>query len=63
MCCYALLLLLMGYDLWSTGKIQRVTLWASVFLVGLQQLRIPIARSVPWLAFATWAQNLTRSLQ
>jgi hypothetical protein len=23
MCCYPLLLLLIGYDLWSTGKIQR----------------------------------------
>lgn len=37
MCCYPLLLLLMGYDLWSTGNIQRATLWASGFLIVLQQ--------------------------
>jgi len=62
MCCYPLLLLLIGYDLWSTGKFQRATLWASVFLVVLQQVRSPIGRSVPWQAFATWMQNLARSL-
>jgi hypothetical protein len=61
MCCYPLLLLLIGYDLWSTGKIQRVTLWASVFLIVLQQVRSPIGRTVPWQAFAGWVQSLARS--
>jgi hypothetical protein len=61
MCCYPLLLLLTGYDLWSTGKIQRATLWASVFLIVLQQVRSPIGRTVPWQSFATWVQNLARS--
>src|SRR5205807_838877 len=46
MCCYPLLLLLIGYDLWSTGKIQRATLWASAFLIVLQQVRSPIGRTV-----------------
>ena len=61
MCCYPLLLLLIGYDLWSTGKIQRATLWASAFLIVLQQVRSPIGRTVPWQSFATWVQNLARS--
>jgi hypothetical protein len=60
-CCYPLLLLLISYDLWSTGKIQRATLWASVFLIVLQQARSPIGRTVPWQCFATWVQNLARS--
>lgn len=62
MCCYPLLLLLIGYDLWSTGKIQRATLWASVFLIVAQQVRSPIGRTVPWQSFATWVQNLARSV-
>jgi hypothetical protein len=32
MCCSLLLHLLMCYDLWGTGKVHRVTLWASVLL-------------------------------
>ena len=61
MCCYPLLLLLVGYDLWSTRKVHGTTLWASVFLIVLQQVRIPIGRTVPWQSFATWMQNLARS--
>src|SRR6266702_1944732 len=61
MCCYPLLLLLIGYDLWSTRKVHRATLWASVFLIVLYQVRIPIGRTVPWQSFATWVQNLARS--
>ena len=63
MCCYALLLLVMFYDLWSTGKIHRATLWASVLLIALQQVRIPIGRTSLWQSFATWTQNLVRSLR
>ncbi len=61
MCCYPLLLLLIGYDLWSTRKVHRATLWASVFLIVLYQVRIPIGRTVPWQSFATSVQNLARS--
>jgi hypothetical protein len=61
MCCYPLLLSLIIYDLWSTGKIHRVTISASVFLIVMQQVRIPIGRTVPWQAFAAWVQNLARS--
>ena len=62
MCCYSLLLLVMCYDLWSSRKVHRATLWASIFLIVLQQARIPIGRTAFWQSFATWAQNLVRSL-
>jgi hypothetical protein len=56
MCCYALLLLLAGYDLLSTGKVHRATLWASLFLIALQQVRMPIGRTSAWQSFAAWVQ-------
>jgi len=55
---YAFLLMLVVYDLWSTHKIHRATIWASVFLIFVQQIRFPIGQTVAWHAFATWAQNL-----
>src|ERR1700686_3500552 len=55
---YAFLLMLVAYDLWSTHKIHRATIWASVFLIFVQQIRFPIAQTAAWHAFATWAQNL-----
>jgi hypothetical protein len=53
LCTYPLLLLLMGYDWWSTRKIQRVTLWASGFLVVAQQGRDLIGHTAAWQSFAT----------
>jgi hypothetical protein len=60
-CCYPLLLLMMGYDKWSTGKVQRVTLWASGFLVVVQTGRHFIGRTVGWQSFATWVYTHARS--
>jgi len=56
-CFLPLLAVLMAYDWWSTEKIQRVTLWASGFLVAVQQLRHPLSHTAAWQAFATWAQT------
>jgi len=53
-CTYPLLLLLMGYDRWSTGKIQPVTLSASLFLVVVQYGRILLGHTVVWQRFAAW---------
>ena len=55
---YVFLLMIMAYDLWSTHKIHRATIWASVFLIFVQQIRFPIGQTAAWHAFATWAQNL-----
>jgi FtsH-binding integral membrane protein len=55
---YVFLLMLVAYDLWSTHKVHRATIWASAFLIFVQQIRFPIAQTAAWHAFATWAQNL-----
>jgi FtsH-binding integral membrane protein len=55
---YAFLLLLVSYDLWSTRKIHRATIWASAFLIFVQQIRIPIGKTAAWHAFATWVQSI-----
>ena len=57
---YVFLIILAGYDLWSTRKVHRVTLWASAFLIFVQQIRFPIGQTAAWHAFATWAQSLAR---
>ena len=62
LCTIPLLLLIMGYDYWSRGKVHRATIWASVFVVALQQLRDSIGYSAPWQAFALWVQIHARSL-
>ena len=62
MCCYPLLLLVVSYDLWSTGKVHRATVWASMLLIVVQQVRLPVGQTSLWQNFATWAQNLVRPL-
>ena len=55
-------LLVAAYDLFSTGKLHRATIWAGAFLIVAQQIRFPIAQSTAWHAFATWALNLANSI-
>ncbi len=59
--CWLFLLLLAGYDLWSTRKVHRATIWAGAFLVIAQQLRVPLGSTGAWHALATWVQTLARS--
>jgi FtsH-binding integral membrane protein len=48
------LLLLIAYDLWSTHKIHRATLWAGGFLIFVQQIRLPLGKTALWHSFADW---------
>jgi hypothetical protein len=57
LCVLPLLLLIVGYDYWSTGKVLRVTILAGLLLVVAQQLRAPIGRSAPFQTFAAWMQT------
>jgi len=59
--CLAFLLLLIGYDLWSTHKVQRATIFGGLLMVIVEQARVPIGMSAGWHSFATWAQHLARS--
>jgi hypothetical protein len=49
-----LLLLMIGYDWWSTGKVQRVTIWATIFMVVVQQIRDPLGHTAAWQRLAAW---------
>jgi hypothetical protein len=57
---YIFLVFMVAYDLWSTRKIHRATLWAGAFLISVEQLALPIGRTVAWHAFATWVQSVAR---
>jgi len=57
---YVFLLLLVVYDLWSTRRIHRATIWASGFLIFIQQIRLPIGRTAVWHALAAWIQAHAR---
>ncbi|HLZ41228.1 MAG TPA: hypothetical protein VKQ11_09715 [Candidatus Sulfotelmatobacter sp.] len=57
---YVFLVFLGGYDLWSTRKLHRATMWASAYLIFIQQVRIPIGKTAAWHAFAAWVQSIAR---
>ncbi len=57
---YPFLLLLVAYDLWSTHKLHRATLWASSFLIFVQTIRLPIGKTAAWHSFAAAVQSFFR---
>jgi hypothetical protein len=57
---YVFLIMLVAYDICSTHKVHRATLRASMFLVFVHQVRLPIGRTAAWHSFADWAQSLGR---
>lgn len=57
---YIFLLILVAYDLWSTRKVHRATVWAGAFLIFVQQIRIPIGRTAAWHSFASWALSISK---
>jgi FtsH-binding integral membrane protein len=54
------LLVLVVYDLWSTHKVHRATLWAGGFLIFVQQIRLPISKTAVWHVFAAWVRTHAR---
>jgi hypothetical protein len=62
-CCLLLLLSLVGYDLWSRGKIHPYTLWPGLFLLIVGLIRDPIGHTGPWQSFAASVQHLALSLR
>jgi hypothetical protein len=53
-CFTPLLLLMIGYDWWSSGKVRLVTIWSTIFIVVLQQIRHPLGHTAAWQSFAAW---------
>lgn len=55
-CFVPLVLLVMGYDWWSTGRVQRVTICSTLFLLGVQQARHLVTYIDAWQSFVVWVQ-------
>jgi len=55
---YVFLLLLIAYDLWSTHKLHRTTLWGSTFLVLMEQSTRIVEPSAPWYTFDALGADL-----
>jgi hypothetical protein len=55
---YIFLVALAIYDFWSTRKVHRATIWASAFLIIVQQIRVPIGFTAPWHHFADWVISI-----
>jgi hypothetical protein len=53
-CFTPLLLLIIGYDWWSTGKVQSVTIWSTIFITGVEQTLYPFSHTAVWQSFAAW---------
>ncbi len=51
------IVMLVAYDLWSTHKIPRVTLWGCALIIVVQQSREMIGTTKLWLDFARWLQS------
>ena len=56
-CSYLFLLPIVLYDLWSTRRIHRVTLWSSAFLVTVFEVRFLVAKTMAWHAIAVWIRS------
>jgi FtsH-binding integral membrane protein len=56
--CVIFLLLLAAYDLWSLRKLHPATIWGGIFMIVVEQVRIPIGMTGAWHHFAAWAQRL-----
>lgn len=54
---YIFLLLLAAYDLWSSHRIQRATIWGSAFLIFMGQMSRFIGPTASWHTFAHWMQS------
>lgn len=50
--CYAFLAALAAYDVFSIGRVHRVTIIATIAIIVTQQLRVPIGMTPAWHAFA-----------
>jgi hypothetical protein len=57
-CFVPLVLATMAYDWWSTGRVMKVTIWSTVFLMAVQQGRMLIGRTAPWQHMAAGVETI-----
>jgi len=53
-------LMLVLYDLWSLHRVHSATLWGGVFMIAIQQIRLPISNTEAWHHVAAWVQATFR---
>jgi len=58
---YSFLVMMVAYDLWSTRRVHRATIWGGLFLVVMQELELPIGRTAIWQSFTTWVLERTKT--
>lgn len=56
------LLVLVAYDYWANRKVYRATIYASLFLIFVQQARAPFSHTAMWISFASWVQHAAHGL-
>jgi hypothetical protein len=56
-CFVPLVLATMAYDWWSSGRVQRVTIWSTVFLFAVQQGRLAAGHWVGWQRMAAQVET------
>jgi len=54
-----LVLLTMAYDWWSSGRVQRVTIWSTALLLAVQEGRHLVGYSTGWQRLAAWVEMHT----
>ncbi|HEY8716209.1 MAG TPA: hypothetical protein VIM00_12585 [Candidatus Acidoferrum sp.] len=54
---YVFLVFIVIYDLWSTHKVHRATLWSSLFLIAVEFVRFPVSQTAVWRSFAGWVAH------
>ena len=54
---YIFIVPIAAYDLWSIRKLNRATVWGSLFMISLQQGMLLVATSPQWNAVARWMQS------
>jgi hypothetical protein len=47
-----------GYDLVSRGRVHKVWIWGGGLVVAFEAIRIMVATTTPWLAFAHFMAGL-----
>lgn len=62
-CFVPLLLATMAYDWWSSGKVQKVTIWSTVFLLTVQEGRHLVGTSAGWQHLAAWVERHVHAIR
>ena len=62
LCGYLFLIPLVAFDLSTMRKLHPATIWGGVVLIGVQQLRHPVAASSAWQTFASWVLGVARAV-